>query len=83
MYTSLSPALATMLVLLALLGFGYNIALRAPAPLLDLVCLASSTLLVTAALYDRRFKSALEKRIPQWLRKSSTASTWRTCPFCF
>ena len=60
-----------MLLLVALLIFGYAIALRAPAPVLDFFCLVSAVMLIVAALYDQRLRTALEHDVPQFLGQIS------------
>ena len=70
-YNSLSRRTSAALLLTALLLSGYVIALRAPAPILEFLCLISAASIIVCTLYDRQLRTMLERKIPQFLGQIS------------
>lgn len=61
----------TLLLIVSALGFGYNIALRAPTPISDLICLASSVGIIVISLNNTKLRTLLRRRGFQWLGQIS------------
>jgi peptidoglycan/LPS O-acetylase OafA/YrhL len=70
-YSRRSTMQRTLLGVASLLGFGYNIALRIPLPIEDLVSLACATGIIVMTLCSRDWRDLLRRPVPQWLGQIS------------